>query len=51
LRRELAEKLQVLPLVGRIATWDVAARFWASPRLNEIQAADLLRECGAKIAK
>jgi len=46
---DLAAKIQALPLVGRIAVWDVAARFWASPKLNELSARDLLIECGAKI--
>jgi len=47
--RGLAEKLRALPLIGRIATWDVAARFWASPRLNEASTHVLLIEAGAKI--
>lgn len=47
--RELAEKIRLLPLAGRCAVWDVAARFWASPRLNEISTLDLLVESGAKV--
>lgn len=49
--RDLSEKLRALPLVGRIAVWDVAARFWASSQLNKMSSTDLLRECGAKISK
>lgn len=48
--RELAEKLRGLPLAGKIAVWDVAARFWASPRLNDLETRELLIESGAKIA-
>lgn len=47
--RSLSEKLRSLPFSGRCAVWDVAARFWASPRLNEIDVLDLLKESGAKI--
>lgn len=47
--RELAERLRALPFAGRCAVWDVAARFWASPRLNEIDTLALLIESGAKI--
>lgn len=45
----LAEKLRGLPLAGRIAVWDVAAKFWAAPELNTMEMADLLKKCGAKI--
>jgi hypothetical protein len=45
----LASALQGLSFAGRCAVWDVAARFWASPKLNEMPAAELLREVGAKI--
>ena len=47
--RDLADRIRALPLAGKAAVWDVAARFWASPRLNEISALDLLKEAGAKI--
>lgn len=47
--RELAAKLKDLPLAGRIACWDVAARFWASPKLNDMATRGLLLESGAKI--
>lgn len=47
--RSLAERLRGLPLVEKAAVWDVAAKFWAHPKLNEIETIDLLRECGAKI--
>ena len=47
--RELAERLRSMPLAQKAAVWDVAARFWASPRLNEIDTHDLLKEAGAKI--
>jgi hypothetical protein len=49
--KDFSAKLQALPLVGRIAVWDVAARFWASPNLNKISARELLIEAGAKINK
>ena len=35
----------------KAAVWDVAARFWASPQLNELGTADLLKSVGAKISK
>lgn len=47
--RALAERLRNLSPAGKAAVWDVAARFWAHPRLNEIDTAELLAECGAKI--
>ena len=47
--QELSKKLRHLPLVGKIAVWDVAARFWASPKLNDTPTLQLLKECGAKI--
>jgi hypothetical protein len=46
---ELGKRLRTLPLVSRIAAWDVAARFWASPKLNDISTRDLLVESGARI--
>ena len=46
--KELSAKLQALSLVGRIAVWDVAARFWASPNLNKISTHDLLIEAGVR---
>jgi hypothetical protein len=49
--RGLAEKIRMLPLAGRIAVWDVVARFWASEQLNSLPAEDLLIICGAKIQK
>lgn len=45
----LAEQLRALPLAGRAAVWDVAARFWASPRLNEATTRELLIAAGARI--
>jgi len=48
---EVAEKIRALPLAGKIGVWDVAARFWASPRLNELSTLDLLIESGARVAK
>lgn len=45
----LAERLKALPLAGRVAVWDVAARFWASPRLNEASTRELLLAAGARI--
>lgn len=47
--RELAEKLRGMSLAEKAAVWDVAAKFWASPRLNDLVTHELLRECGAKI--
>ena len=47
----LAQKLRDLPVAGRISVWDVAAKFWASPDLNTLPTADLLKQCGAKIAQ
>lgn len=47
--RELAEQLRKMPLAEKAAVWDIAARFWASPKLNELPALELLKECGAKI--
>ena len=47
--RDLADRIRQLPLAGKAAVWDVAARFLASPRLNEISALELLKEAGAKI--
>jgi hypothetical protein len=46
---ELGKRLRTLPLVSRIAAWDVAARFWASPKLNDISTRELLIESGARI--
>jgi len=45
----LAQKVRCLSLAGRLAVWDVAARFWASPRLNDLATLDLLLESGAKV--
>lgn len=49
--RDLAEHLRTMPLAGKAAVWDVAARFWASPRLNNLGFEELLVEAGAKIKK
>ena len=48
---KLAEKIRLMTFVGRVAVWDVAARFWSSPRLNDLTARELLVEAGAKIRK
>ena len=47
--RDLAERLWSLPLAEKAAVWDVAAKFWASPKLNALETVDLLKESGAKI--
>lgn len=47
--KELAERIRVLPMAEKAAVWDVAARFWASPKLNELPTEDLLKLSGAKI--
>lgn len=47
--RELAERIRSMSLAEKAAVWDVAARFWASPRLNELAARDLLIEAGARV--
>ena len=47
--RDLADRIRQLPLAGKAAVWDVAARFWASPKLNEISALELLKEAGARV--
>ena len=46
----LARRLRELPLAGRAAVWDVAARFWAHEKLNDLEPGKLLLEVGAKIA-
>ena len=46
----LALLLRDLPPAGKAAVWDVAAKFWASPRLNELPVRDLLVSVGAKIS-
>ena len=45
----LAARLHDLPLAGRAAVWDVAARFWAHEKLNDLEPGKLLLEVGAKI--
>ena len=45
----LATKLRELPWAGRVAVWDIAAKFWASPQLNELPTVELLTKVGAKI--
>jgi hypothetical protein len=47
----LAEKLRALPFVGKIAVWDIAARFWSSPRNKKASTAEVLREIGVKLAE
>ena len=47
--KKLAERLRNMEPAQKAACWDVAARFWASPRLNELDARDLLLLIGAKI--
>ena len=46
----LARRLRELPLAGRAAVWDVAARFWAHPKFDKLEIRELLLEVGAKIA-
>jgi hypothetical protein len=45
----LSQSVRNMRLAEQIAILEVVARFWRSPRLNEIPAADLLREAGAKL--
>ncbi len=47
--KELADKIHSLPLSGRMAVWDLAARFWASPQRNKIETRKLLVGVGAKL--
>ena len=49
--KKLAERLRNMAPAQKAAVWDVAARFWASPQLNELGTADLLKSVGAKISK
>lgn len=46
---DLAKRIRALPLAGKVAVWDVAAKFWADPQLNQISTLDLLKKAGAKI--
>lgn len=48
---ELAERLRQMPLASKAAVWDVAARFWAHPQLQELSFRELLLAVGAKIAE
>ena len=45
----LARRLRELPLAGRAAVWDVAARFWAHPKLDKLETREILLAVGAKI--
>lgn len=47
--RDLAERIRSMPMAQKAAVWDVAARFWASSKLNELTAEDVLLSIGAKI--
>ena len=42
-------RVAITPKLTALAVWDVAARYWAPPKLNEMSSVDLLREVGAKI--
>ena len=45
----LAGKLRDLPIAGRIAAWDVAARFWATDAAEGESYRSMLERCGAKL--
>ena len=46
----LSELLVDMPYAAQAAVCDVVRRFWQHPDLNKLDAADLLRACGARIA-
>jgi hypothetical protein len=46
---DLAMKIRGLTLAGRIAVWDVVARFWNISHLGGNSTKDILIRCGAKI--
>lgn len=46
----LARQVQAMSYPQQAALCDVVRRFWKHPKLNELDAADLLRACGARIA-
>jgi len=45
----LSQRVRTMRLPEQIAILEVVAKFWRSPKLTELSAADLLRESGAKI--
>lgn len=46
--RELAAKLQALPLAGRYSVWDVAARFWRIAPGSDSSTRDLIVAAGGR---
>lgn len=46
----LSARVRAMTYSQQCAILEVVAMFWRSPKLNDTPMADLLRECGAKIA-
>lgn len=46
----LSAKVRAMTYSQQVAILEVVAKFWRSPKLNELPMADLLQKCGAKLA-
>lgn len=49
--QDLSRRVQVMPYHEQVAIVEIATLFWQSPKLNDLEIEDLLRECGAKITE
>lgn len=46
----LSQRVRAMSYAQTVAILEVVAKFWRSPKLNDMEMTNLLNECGAKIA-